>query len=92
MKEFGKALSVSTFSTAMMTFVGIIVKLIFKIVFNINDLWVLIVGVILSVLTYYFTFRLLNKTLLYELLNLFKNLKKKQSEVELHLSEVTINS
>ncbi|MBN2411411.1 MOP flippase family protein [candidate division KSB1 bacterium] len=92
MKEFGKSLKVSTFSTAMMAFVGIVVKLIFKNVFSINDLWVLITGVILSVLTYYFALRLLNKTLLNEFLNLFKNLKKKQPKVELQLSEVTLNS
>ena len=92
MKEFGKALSVSTFSTAMMAFVGIIVKLIFRIVLNINDLWTLTAGILLSVVTYYFAFRLLDKTLLNEFLNLFKNLKKKQPKVDLHLSEVTINS
>ncbi len=92
MKEFGKSLRVSTFSTAVMVFAGIVVKLIFENIFHINNLWVLITGVIFSVLTYYFALRLLNKTLLNEFLNLFKDLKKKQPKVELQLSEVTLNS
>jgi len=92
MKEFGQALSVSTFSTAMMVFVGIIFKAVFKIVFNFSHLWILIIGIILSVLTYYFALRVLNKTLLNEFLNLFKHMKTTQPEVEIHLSEATVNS
>ncbi len=82
MIEFLKALSVSSFSTAIMVILGILYKLFLTRFLHINDIIILVTGIIISVLIYYMVIRILKKDLIIEFMQMFKKGTGKKMQIE----------
>ncbi|HPG40400.1 MAG TPA: MOP flippase family protein [bacterium] len=87
MVEFLHAMSISAYASVLMVFAGLAVKLVFAGWLSNGNLLVLLIGVLISILVYYLSIRILKKSLLDEFVNLLKSIKSKKSEVNLNISE-----
>ena len=85
--DFGRSLTVSTFSTAIMVFAGIIYKLFAINVLHAGELLVLITGILISVMVYLLSVKIIRKSLLTELINMFIKSRQKTPD----MTEAAVN-